>query len=237
MLDFGIRNTYPSLTKQAVGIPMFFTWSTPWDIGKTHVSFKAAPFIGVIEKAPGLDKSRPYNPYASVWLSWFLGTGWNLSVGEGVQVGFSNDLTKAIGRDFTAFQQNVALTYLRNNWNVTTNAFYTTGRTRASGSQPHTMNIDFTAVKHVYRTDQGPIAYGVWDLNSPSVGYLPNGAKQSELAVGWLWGYLIGNLVQIQGRLTTDVYQNNYGGRDTRMTFMVVFPMWTPAAPRPRNAQ
>jgi hypothetical protein len=237
MLDFGVRSTDPSLTKQLVAIPVFFTWSTPWDIGKTHVSVKAAPFVGVVQDMPGLSETKPYNPYVSVWLSWFLGTGWNLSIGEGAQIGYSNDLTKAVGRNFTAFQQNVALTYLRNNWNVTTNAFYTTGRTNDSGSQPHTMNVDFAAVKHVYRTDQGPIAYGVWDLNSPSVGYLPNGEKQSELAVGWLWGYFIGNLVQLQGRITTDVYQKNYGGHDTRLTFMAVFPLWTPAAPRPRNAK
>lgn len=237
MLDFGLRSTDPSIAKQAVAIPMFFTWSTPWDIGKTHVSFKAAPLVGVVARAPGLSSTRPYNPYASVWFSWFLGNGFNLSIGEGAQIGLSNDLTKAIGRDFTAFQQNVALTYLKNNWNVTANAFYTTGRTRSTGSQPHTMNVDFAVVRHVYRTDQGPIAYGVWDLNSPEVGYLGAGRKQSELAVGWLWGYLVGNLVQVQGRLTTDVYQNNYGGHDTRFTVMAVFPLWTPAAPRPRNAQ
>lgn len=236
MLDFGLRSTDPSITTQAVAIPVFFTWSTPWDIGKTHVSVKAAPFVGVVLDAPGLSSTRPYNPYVSVWLSWFLGGGFNLSIGEGAHIGFSNDLTKAIGRDFTAFQQNVALTYLRNNWNVTTNTFYTTGRERATGSQPNTFNVDFTAVKHVYRKDYGVIAYGVWDLDSPSVGYLGGGEKQSEFAVGGLWGYLIGNLVQVQGRLTTTVSQNNYSGRDTRLTLMAVFPFWTPAAPKPRNA-
>jgi hypothetical protein len=237
MIDFGLRSTDPSITKQAVLAPMFFTWSTPWDLGTAHVSVKALPFVPVVEHAPGLAVTRPYNPYASVWFSWFLGDGLNVSVGEGVQIGVSNDLTKAIGRDFTAFQQNVALTYLKSNWNVTGNAFYTTGRERSTVSQPHTMNVDFTAVRHVYRTDQGPIAYGVWDLNSPSVGYLPNGQKQSEFAVGYLVGYLIGNLVQVQGKLTTDIYQNNYSGHDTRFTVMAVFPLWTPGAPAPRNAK
>jgi hypothetical protein len=236
MFDFGVRSTDPSVTTQGVGIPVFMTWSTPWDIGSAHVSVKAAPFVGVLLDAPGLTKTRIYNPYASIWFSWFLGDGFNLSIGEGVQIGFSNDLTKAVGRDFTAFQQNVALTYLKNNWHVTANSFYTTGRTEGTGSQPHTMNVDFTAVKHVYRTDYGAVAYGIWDLNSPSVGYLPDGAKQREFAVGGLWGYFIGNLVQIQGRLTTTIYQHNYGGRDTRLTVMAVFPFWTPTAPRPRNA-
>lgn len=237
LFDAGLRSTDPSIAKQAVAIPMLFTWSTPWDLGKAHVSVKAAPFVGVIVDAPGLSSARPYNPYASVWFSWFLGNGFNLSIGEGAQIGFSNELTKAIGRDFTAFQQNVALTYLRNNWNVTANTFYTSGRTRDTGSQPHTFNLDFTAVKPEARKDYGVIAYGVWDLNSPSVGYLGDGKKQSEFAVGALWGYLLGNLVQVQGKVTTDVYQNNFGGRDTRFTVMAVFPLWTPAAPRPRNAR
>jgi hypothetical protein len=237
MIDFGLRSTDPSITKQGVFAPVFFTWSTPWDVGKAHVSVKALPFVAVFEHAPGLEVTRPYNPYASVWFSWFLGDGWNVSLGEGLQLGFSNDLTKPIGRDFTAFQQNVAVSYFRNNWNITGNAFYTTGREESAGSQPHTMNVDFTAVHHVYRTDQGPVAYGVWDLNSPSVGYLPNGQKQSEFAVGYLVGYLIGNLIQIQGRVTTDLYQNNFSGRDTRLTVMAVFPLWTPSAPKPRNAK
>lgn len=237
MYDFGVRNTDPSMTKQGVLIPMFFTWSTPWDVGSAHVSIKAAPFVHVMEKAPGLSVTRPYNPYASIWFSWFLGSGWNLSIGEGAQIGFANDLTKPIGRDFTAFQQNVALSYVKNNWNVTTNAFYTSGRTQTTGSQPHTFNVDVTTSKRKARREYGLVAYGEWDLNSPSVGYLPSGLKQSEFAVGGMWGYLLGNLVQVQGRLTTDVYENNFGGHDTRLTIMTVFPLWTPAAPRPRNAK
>jgi hypothetical protein len=236
LFDVGLRSTSP-ITKEAVAIPMFVTWATPWDVGGARVSIKAAPLVGVAVDAPGLSTLRPYHSYASVWFSWFLGKGFNLSIGEGAQIGYSNELSKATGRDFTAFQQNVALTYLRNNWNVTTNAFYTSGRTRAAGSQPHTFNVDFAAVKHEARKDYGLVAYGVWDLNSPSVGYLPGGRKQRELAVGALWGYLLGNLVQVQGKLTTDLYQDNFGGRDTRFTVMAAFPLWTPAAPRPRNAR
>jgi hypothetical protein len=237
MLDFGLRSTDPSITKQTVFIPIFFTWSTPIDIGKTHVSVKGAPGIGVVERAPGLGKIRPYNPYGSVWFSWFLGKGLNLSVGEGVQIGLANDLTRAIGRDYSAFQQNVAVSYVKNNWNVTGNSFYTAGRTRASGSQPDTLNLDFTAIKRVARREYGAIGYGEWDLNSPAVGYLGGGKKQSEVAVGVLWGYLIGNLVAVDGRVTTDLYQNNFGGRDTRFTVMAIFPLWTPGAGRPKHAK
>src|SRR6185503_6545844 len=91
MFDFGIRSTDPSITTQGVAIPVFFTWSTPWDVGKAHVSIKSAPFVGVLLDAPGLEKTRIYNPYASVWFSWFLGTGWNVSIGEGVHIGLPNE--------------------------------------------------------------------------------------------------------------------------------------------------
>ena len=169
-----------------------------------------------------------------MWFSWFLGNGLNLSVGEGVQINVPTKLNETLGRDFNAFQQNVALSYVRNNVNVTTNAFYTQGRTRDAASQPHTFNVDFTATKRVARKEYGLVGYGMWDLNKPTVGY---GEKQSELAVGVMWGYLIGNLVQIQGRVTTNVYQSNMGGYDTRGGIMAVFPLWTPKAPRPKHAK
>lgn len=237
MIDSGFRSTNPSVTKQAVMIPLFITWSTPWDIGKTHVSIKAAPLVGVAAYAPGFGTTRPYNPYASVWLSWFLGNGFNLSVGEGVQINVPTKLNEALGRDFNAFQQNVAVSYVKNNKNITANAFYTTGRTRSTGSQPHTFNVDFTALKRVARKEYGIVGYGMWDLNSPSVGYLADGAKQSEMAIGAMWGYLIGNLIQVQGRVTTNIYKHNMGGHETRVGLMAVFPLWTPKAPNPRNAR
>jgi hypothetical protein len=235
IFDVGFRSTDPSVTKQAVMIPAFVNWSTPWDIGKTHISFKAVPFVAVTAHAPGFGTTRPYSPYGSVWFSWFLGSGWNLSVGEGAQFGFSNKLTSALGRDYVAFQQNVALSYVRNNWNVTANTFYTAGRTRDTGSQPNTFNTDFTAIKRNARKEYGVIGYGVWDLNLPSVGYASG--KQSEVAVGGYWGYLIGNLITLNGRLTTDIYQKNFGGHDTRLSFLAVLPLWTPSAPKPRNAK
>lgn len=234
--DVGVRNTSPSYTTQAVGIPLFLTWSTPWDIGNSHLSFKAAPIVDVSLNAPGLHRSGLYSPYAGAWFSWWLGDGYNLSIGEGAQIGIGNDLTRALGRDFTAFQQNVALTYAKYNWNITGNAFYTSGRTTDTASQPKTLNLDLTAVKRSGRDEWGPIAFAQWDLNSPSRGYLPDGKKQAEVGVGWYYSYFIGNLVAIQLKVTTDVYQKNYGGKDTRIWLQFVTPLWTPPAPEPRNA-
>lgn len=237
VLDAGLRTTDPSLTTQAVAVPLFLTWSTPWDIAGAHVSVKTAPGVGVWVDSPGLQTVRPYNPYASVWLSWYLGGGINLSVGEGAQVGLHNDLTRMTGRDFTALQHNVAVTYLKNNWHATVNGFYTTGRTAAAGSQPRTVNADVTVTKRVARKEYGAVAYAVRDVNSPAVGYLPDGRRQGEVAVGALWGYFVGNLVSVQAKVTTDLYQSNFGGRDTRASVVAMLPLWTPPAPRPRRAR
>ena len=46
-----------------------------------------------------------------------------------------------------------------------------------------------------------------------------------------------GNLVMMQAKVTTDVYQQNLGGYDTRLWIQVVLPVWTPRAPEPRNAR
>ena len=71
----------------------------------------------------------------------------------------------------------------------------------------------------------GPVAFGSTDLTSPIAGY----QKQSQFAAGGLLGYDFGPLT-LQAYATTDVVENNYGGRDTRGWFRMVIPLWTPSA-------
>ena len=81
--------------------------------------------------------------------------------------------------------------------------------------------------------EMGLIAFGQWDLNRPAIGY---GEKQQEIAVGGLFSYLVGNQVSVQFKLTTDIYQRNLGGRETRAWVQFIVPLYTPPAPEPRNA-
>ena len=67
------------------------------------------------------------------------------------------------------------------------------------------------------------IGYGQWDLNNPA-GY---GGKQSEFALGFLYGHLIGNFMNLQFKLTRDVQEKNLGGKDTRIWVQLVIPLWT----------
>ncbi len=72
----------------------------------------------------------------------------------------------------------------------------------------------------------GPVAFYSSDLSTPVPGYL----RQSQFAVGGLIGYWFGP-VTLQAYVTTDVYENNYGGRDTRLWTRIVVPIVD--APRP----
>lgn len=228
-LNVGQRDDLRMIT----AIPMFMTWSTPWEIGGGRVLFKAAPLVGVSLSAPGLTADSIYNPYAGAWLSWYLGNGVNLAIGEGVQFGLGQTVPKLTGRNFNAFQQNVAVSYAKDNWNLTANSFYTTGKVEANKAlQPRTFNVDLTATKRFGRDEWGVIGYGQWDLNNPA-GY---GGKQSEFALGFLYGHLIGNFMNLQFKVTRDVQEKNLGGKDTRIWVQLVIPLWTPPAPEPSKA-
>ena len=65
--------------------------------------------------------------------------------------------------------------------------------------------------------------------SKPEPGYL----KQSQFGLGGLIGYWFGPVV-LQAYVTTDLYENNYGGRDTRLWTRVIVPIIDqprPAAP------
>jgi hypothetical protein len=66
-------------------------------------------------------------------------------------------------------------------------------------------------------------------------GYL----KQKQFAVGGLVGYDLGPVI-IQGYMTTDVYEKNYGGTDVRGWVRLIVPLGDPfntgVAPAPAPA-
>ena len=88
----GLRSTDPSTASRRSAMPMLFTWSTPWELGKTQSRSRPRRSSASSSTRPDLSTLRLYNPYASVWFSWFLGNGFNLSIGEGAQIGLSNEL-------------------------------------------------------------------------------------------------------------------------------------------------
>ena len=64
----------------------------------------------------------------------------------------------------------------------------------------------------------GPVAFYSSDLSTPVPAYL----RQSQFAVGGLIGYWFGPVV-MRAYVTTDLYDNNYGG--TRLWTRIVVPI------------
>ena len=165
-------------------------------------------------------------PRQRIWLSYALGSYF----GIGEPVSWSS----------TSLNQRFALSYTANGWNLTANVVYgiqadsITNRPQISpcpapfglnGCNADFINVDLTATKKFGKWEFGAVAYGSTDLTRPILNY----QKQSDFAVGGLVGYDFGPLT-LQAYATTEVYERNYGGRDTRGWLRMIIPLWKPEA-------
>jgi hypothetical protein len=232
-MSFGGYNTPAGNVTSAMAIPTFLTWSTPWEPFGARLEVKTAPLVYADIRMPGAHAASLYSPYGGLWLSWYVGGGFNFAIGDGAWFGYDSPVDKLTGRNYVAFQQNVALSYVKNNLDLTANAFYAAGRTDPTASQPDTFNVDLTATKRDGRLEYGFVGAGEWDLNQPKVGY---GKPQAEFDAGLLVGYILGNQIQGQLKLTHAVFEQNIGGHNTSVTGQLIIPIWSPPAPPPRNA-
>jgi hypothetical protein len=222
-----------------VDIPVL-AWSTPWTILGARVQFLVAtPLVEVgVHHANYL--RGVYNPLVSGQLAWDLGNGFGFSYLLGAYI----DAHSEVAWSSTSLNQRFALSYTGNGWNLTANVIWgiqfdqVTSRPQlspcpvpfgANGCNPDFLNVDLTATKKFGKWEIGAVAFGSADLTTPIAGY----QKQSQIALGGLVGYDFGAVI-LQGYLTTDVYEKNYGGFDTRLWGRVILPIWTaPAAPPP----
>jgi len=139
----------------------------------------------------------------------------------------------------TSLNQRFALSYTANDWSLTANVIWgihldsVTDRPQLSpcpvpvsltfpvnGCNPDFINVDLTAGHSFGKWQVAWVGFYSSDLNTPIVGY----QKQSQFAMGGLLGYDFGPVV-LQGYLTSDVYEKNYGGRDVRGWVRVVLPL------------
>jgi Putative MetA-pathway of phenol degradation len=232
--DWGCRNTSPT---RCLGITIpIVTWSTPWTLLGARVQLLAvAPFIEIGMSHTSYSASV-YNPALLGQLAWDLGNGFGFSYAFGAY--FNVDQSTAWSS--TSLNQRFALSYTANGWNLTANAIYgiqldgVTNRPQISpcpspfafnGCNPDFLNVDLTATKEFGKWQLGPVAFGNTDLTRPIASY----QKQSQFAAGGLVGYDFGPLT-MQAYATTDVVEQNYGGRATRVWFRIVIPFWTPPA-------
>ncbi|MFG1296053.1 transporter [Xanthobacter variabilis] len=217
--DWGCRNTSPDSTCVGVNIPVL-AWATPVNfLGARVQLLTAVPTVTV-----GVGNNDYtygfYNPFFAGQLAWDLGNGFGFSYLLGFYVGVNT----GVGFDSTSLNQRFALSYTADGWNLTANAIWGIqfdGDT--STVNPDFLNVDLTATKKFGKWEIGPVAYYSTDLNSPAPFY----GKQSQFAVGGLIGYDFGPVI-LQAYLTTDVYEENYGGDDTRGWGRIIIPLWNP---------
>ena len=203
-----------------------------------------------VQRNPGLDLpgtyfNGMYNPAAFGQLAWDLGYGWGFSY----LLGAYFDYSSPVAWSDTSLNQRFALSYTANDWAATANVIWgthldsVTDRPQlspcpvsltfpANGCNPDFINVDLTAGKKFGKWQVAWVGFYSSDLTEPVPGY----AKQSQFAMGGLLGYDFGPLV-LQGYLTSDVYERNYGGRDIRGWARIVLPLQSvfgaPPAPAP----
>ncbi len=233
--DWGVRNTTPN-TDVGVDIPVI-AWATPWKILGGRIQLLAAtPMIeaGVVDTTYN---ASFYNPAVLGQIAWDLGHGFGFSYA----IGGYFEVHPPLAWSSTSLNQRFALSYTGDGWDLTANVIYgnqfnhITNRPQISpcpapngllGCNPDFINVDLTATKKFGKWEFGLVGYGSGDLSTPVFNY----ARQSQFALGGLLGYNFGPLT-MQFYLTRDVYEQNYGGYDTRGWGRVIIPLWTPPAP------
>lgn len=202
-------------------------WSTPYTFfGGRIMLDTVTPYVNVnLKNGPSF--SGAGNTIIDMQVKWDLGGGFF----GGIQGGVYLPVSSEVGRNGTSFQGVVAFSYLKDGWNLSSTFISGTGVEGMDGG-PAWFNVDLTATKTFGKFEIGAIAFGSTDLSSPYPGY----ARQSQFAVGGLVGYDFGPM-KIQLKVSRDVYEDNYGGYDTRGWANIIVPLWMPTPPTARAAQ
>lgn len=223
---WGSRTTTPR-TDVFASAPAWLIWSTPWTfMGGRVLLDTVTPYVDA--RVPGvIHRSGFANTFLDAQVKWDLGGGLFGGFQGGVYLPVKNDLNiLGVAHDWSAFQGIGALSYLKDGWNLSSTFVFGTGHDDQPGKDPGAawFNYDLTATKKFDKFEIGAVAFGSTDLSSPYAGY----ARQSQFAAGGLVGYDFGR-VNVQMKLTTDLYEKNYHGRDTRVWANIVIPLWNPA--------
>lgn len=215
----------------AVGLPAWLVWSTPWQIAGGRITFDTVTPLGDtwIPGHTGTDSWA--NTLLNSAIKWNFGNGWNVSLGAGVWLPSTQALPVLLGRNYAAFQGGGSASYVAGGWNLTATTVYGAGGggtrlTEHYGAE--WLNLDLTATKKFARYETGFVGYGSWDLSTCGA-LCP---KQSQFAAGGLVGYDFGAF-SAQFKLTYDVAETNYGGKETRGWLTIIKPLWIAAAEAP----
>jgi hypothetical protein len=233
--NWGVRDTSPGNNKSTLGVNInALVWSTPWKPLGGNLQFVAVvPAAEAGNTSPQSYAASLFNPFLLGTVAWNVGNGFNFSYSFGGYVPLKGD---AVADPDGDIENRIGLSYLKNGYNLSAQAILGTHLTNETlTGHPDYFNLNLTATKEFGKWTLGPIAYYSTDtqneLLNAATGFM---GKQSQFAVGGLVGYDWGQLVT-QVYVSRDVYQENYGGYDTRVWGRLVIPLGDPLAPSATN--
>jgi hypothetical protein len=214
-------------------IPLF-AWSTPWKILGARLAFATAPTTVVhVDIRDTHHDTGLFNPFVGSTLTWDLGHGWGFTYLLGAYI----ELDSSVAYSSSSLNQRFGLSYTANEWNLTSNVIWGINFDQTTrdpqgfpcpaapqfGCNPDFLNVDLTATKKFGKWELGSIGFYSSDISTPISDY----RTQSKAAIGGLVGYWFGPVI-LQMYVTTEVYERNYGGKDTRLWSRLVVPLGTP---------
>jgi hypothetical protein len=227
-------------TSVGIEIP-FFIWSPGWNfLGATYAASVAFPLVEIGTHNANYLRG-PFNPVINpVQLSWNLGNGFAISVGEDIYIPIASDVVFA-GAGVTSgasFEQRVAVSYIGNDWIASVNGIVGIATKDSNGVQlPDYVDVDATLAHTFGKWELGAIAYYSADINggpgNPT--FFNAGGKALEVGFGGLLGYNFG-VVDLTLKLTHEFVSEGitaYGHHDTRVWSTIVIPIWNPTPPAP----
>lgn len=236
------------LVQGEVNLPAFI-WSTPADFLGGHVeAIAAVPELSIGDHTAGISATSFYNAAALIGEVWNLGSGWSVSefVGTFFPVNTYNGETLGIGGNFWTFTDLAGIAYNgADGWSLGANfTFGVSGDDPAFGfqTQPDTVDVDFSAIKHINKWELGLVGNASADISSAyrnDWGMHP----YSQVALGGLVGYTFGTVTteifatrSVEARDQAPYLGNSspgLGEYDTRVWGRIVIPLWNPPASAP----
>ncbi|WP_181159574.1 transporter [Burkholderia multivorans] len=221
--SYGWRGESPTVGVGAVA--PWLIWSTPWTIAGGRLILDTVSGIADVDVKGYHSYTGFINPLLDAQLKWNLGGGLNAGIQSAVFLPMQNNLTPlGATNNFFSFAEAAAVTYEHNGWELDATGFYGTGKhgnTLGENAAPSWANYDLTALKRVGPWEFGAVAFGSHDISTP----IPEYQRQSQFAMGGLLGYKFGKDT-VQLKVTRDVAESNYSGRETRVWLNFILPLW-----------
>lgn len=195
----------------------FFYYQSPWELAGGALSFVVAPTLFEVSTSAGPHQIGMYNTYLGAQISWpttidGLRVGYRLSgyVPQSGEVAF----------DYGSIENRFGFTYGKDGISALGNFIFGTpvGDDRDDYA-PDYFLADFHLLKTFDKWTLGPVAHVSADLSEAGRGF-----KQSQFALGGLVAYDFGPLT-LQGKLTRDVYEKNYGAKETTFWTNIIVPI------------